>query len=162
MAEMARYFSLLRFARPQAVLLWEHSNDYPILIRDAADRLITTARWGIQKQWCRYTPRGSLAVTCQIQAGDRVDACAFSHGLGGDGFTLHIGNRSAARSCRLQGLPRASENGTLIRTTRDAHARVAGTVQPRDGEVEIELPAESLTTLTTLPPSGAGAESAIR
>lgn len=154
MMEMARYFNLLRFARPQAMLLWEHSNDYPVLIRDAAGRFITTARWGIQKQWCRYTPRGSLAVSCQVQAGDRVDACAFVHGAGGGGFTLHLGNRADTRSCRVQGLPRVAGPWTMIRTTRDSHARAISVAQPDDGDWVIDLPAESLTTLTTLPLSG--------
>jgi hypothetical protein len=152
--EMARYFNLLRFARPQVMLLWEHSNDYPVLVRDAAGRWITTARWGIQKQWCRYTPRGSLAVSCQAQAGDRVDACAFVHGAGGAGFTLHLGNRADTRPCRLQGLPRVSEPWTLIRTTRDAHAQAVRVAQPDGEDWVIDLPAESLTTLTTLPISG--------
>jgi hypothetical protein len=42
----------------------------------------------------------------------------------------------------------------MIRTTRDSHARAISVAQPDDGDWVIDLPAESLTTLTTLPLSG--------
>ena len=150
MAEMAQYFALLSQARPQVVLLWEHSDDYPVLIRDADGRLATTIRWGLQRQWCACTPRGSLAVGCDVLTGDDLDACAFLHGAEGAGFTLHLGNRQAARVCRLSGLPAAAASLRVIQTTRDRHARVMGALQPQAGELRLELPAESLTTLTTL------------
>ena len=151
MQEMAMYFALLAHSRPQAVLLWEHSDDYPVLARDADGRFETTARWGLQRQWIAYTPRGSLAVGCSVPAGDRLDACAFVHGADGAGFTLHLGNRSGARVCRIGKLPPALTALHVAQTTRDQHARLMGDVCPRDGELRMELPAESMTTLTTLP-----------
>jgi O-glycosyl hydrolase len=153
MREMAMYFALLTHARPQAVLLWEHSDDYPVLARDADGRFATTARWGFQKQWIAYTPRGSLAIGCNVLTGDRLDACAFVHGADGAGFTLHLGNRFGTRICRIDKLPPALAALHVVQTTRDLHARAMGDVRPQNGELRIELPAESMTTLTTLTPA---------
>ncbi|MEI8243849.1 MAG: hypothetical protein WCI17_11320 [bacterium] len=151
MQEMAMYFSLLAHARPQAVLLWEHSDDYPVLARDADSRFVTTARWGMQRQWIAYTPRGSLAAWCDVLTGDRLQASAFVHGADGAGLTVHLGNRLGARICRIGRLPPGLKTLRVVQTARDEHARDLGEVRPQDGELRLELPAESLTTLTTLP-----------
>ena len=151
MQEMAMYFALLTYARPQAVLLWEHSDDYPVLARDADGRFSTTARWGMQRQWAAGTPRGSLAVGCEVLTGERLDACAFVHGTDGAGFTLHLGNRLGTRVCRIGRLPPALTALHVLQTTRSQHAQPMGDVRPQNGELRIELPAESMTTLTTLP-----------
>ena len=151
MQEMGMYFSLLAHARPQAILLWEHSDDYPVLARNADGRFETTARWGLQRQWIAYTPRGSLAVDCSVLTGDRLDACAFVHGADGNGLTVHLGNRSGARVCRIDKLPPALAMLHVVQTTRDQHAYSMGDVRSQGGELRIELPAESMTTLTTLP-----------
>ncbi len=150
MREMAMYFDLLALARPQVVLLWEHSDSYPVLARDTHGRLKTTARWGMQRQWIAYTPRGSQVVGCHVFSGDHLDACAFVHGIDGAGFTLQLGNRSGTRSCRIDHLPPVLAALHVVQTTRDQHARKMGDVRPQQGELQIELPAESMTTLTTL------------
>ena len=151
MQEMGMYFALLAHARPQAVLLWEHSDDYPVLARDADGRFSTTARWGTQRQWIAYTPRGSLNVDCSVLTGERLDACAFVHGTDGCGLSVHLGNRSGARVCRINQLPPALALLHVVQTTRDQHARAMADVRPQGGELRLELPAESMTTLTTLP-----------
>lgn len=150
MAEMAQYFKLLRLARPQLVLLWEYSDDYPVLRRNADGRFVSTARWGTQKQWCLCTPPGSLAVACDV-SGERADACAFIHGADARGLTIHIGNRLSARVGRVSGLPDNLTALRVVQTTRDDHGREAGIRAVRGGEARIDLPAESMTTLTTLP-----------
>ena len=155
LAEMEQYFTLLRCARPQVVLLWEHSDDYPILQRDADGRLLSTARWGFQKQWCAFTPPGSLSVGCDVLTGERADACAFVHGPSGAGFTLHLGNRLAGRVCRIVGIPPGILTLYAIQTTRERHALYVGNVRPERGELRLELPAESMTTLSTLSPNPA-------
>lgn len=152
MSELAQYFALLTQARPQVVLLWEHTDNYPILVRDADRRLLTTARWGFQKQWCGYSPRGSLAVGCDLLVGEQSGACAFTHGENGAGLTLHLGNWDGMRVCHINGLPPALTSLNVIQTTRDHHAQPAGIVRPHEGELRLELPAESMTTLTTLTP----------
>lgn len=151
MQEMAMYFALLAHARPQAVLLWEHTEDYPVLAHGADGRLSTTARWGLQRQWIAYTPRGSLSVGSEVLMGDRLDACAFVHGVNGSGFTLHLGNRLGPRTCRIDKLPPALTALHVVQTTRELHAHYAGDLHPQNGELRIDLPAESLSTLTTLP-----------
>jgi len=151
MREMGMYFELLTHARPQAVLLWEHSDDYPVLARDADGRFATTARWGLQRQWTAYTPRGSLAIGCDVLTGDRLDACSFTHGAEGAGLTVHLGNRVGARICRVGKLPPSVTVLRVVQTTSDEHAHAMGELQPQNGELRLELPAESLTTLTTLP-----------
>jgi hypothetical protein len=151
MQEMALYFALLNHARPQVVLLWEHSDDYPVLGRDAGGHFVSTARWGMQRQWIRYTPRDSQAVACDVLAGERLDACAFAHGADRGGFTLHLGNRLGPRTCRIGRLPAALTALRAVQTTREQHAQPLGEVEPQRGELRLDLPAESLTTLTTLP-----------
>jgi hypothetical protein len=153
MQEMGLYFGLLQHARPQAVLLWEHSDNYPVLARDADGRFATTVRWGLQRQWILYTPRGSLAVGCHVLTGEPVDAVAFTHGADGTGFTLHLGNRLGARVCRIGKLPPALQSLQVIQTTRKHHAQARPTLTPQQGELRLELPAESMTTLTTLRPA---------
>lgn len=152
MQEMDMYFDLLAQAHPQAVLLWEHSDDYPVLARDADGRFVTTARWGIQQQWIAYTPRGSLAVGCDLPVGEQLQACAFVHGADGAGLTLHLGNRLGARVCRIGKLPSALTSLHVVQTTRDRHAQEMADVHPQGGELRLELPAESMTTLTTIAP----------
>ena len=154
MAEMAQVFALLAHARPQAVLFWEQTDDpYSVVAREAGGRLATTTRWGFQKQWTACTPRGSLAVACETW-GDRADACAFLHGADGGGFTLHVGNRGGARTGRVGGLPPSVTNLFAVATTRTRHAQFLGVLRPEAGELKLELPAESLVTLTTLPAGG--------
>ncbi|MFZ4396934.1 MAG: hypothetical protein ACOYOU_15070 [Kiritimatiellia bacterium] len=152
MQEMAMYFDLLAHAHPQAVLLWEHSDDYPVLARDADGRFVTTARWGMQQQWIAYTPRGSLAVGCELLVGEQLHACSFVHGAEGAGFTLHLGNRLGTRVCRIGKLPTALTSLHVVQTTRNQHAQTMADVRPQGGELRLELPAESMTTLTTIPP----------
>jgi hypothetical protein len=152
MREMGMYFALLNHARPQAVLLWEHSDDYPVLAREGDGHFATTTRWGLQQQWIAYTPRGSLAVGCEVLAGERLDASAFVHGTDGTGFTLHLGNRLGARVCRIAGLPPALTALQMVQTTSERHAQPMGEVRPQRGELRLELPEESMTTLTSLPP----------
>ena len=155
MAEMAQVFNLLAGARPQVVLFWEHSDDpYCVLARDADGRLTTTPRWGLQRQWTAFTPRGSLAVACETW-GEGADACAFTHGPDGAGFTLHLGNRAGGRLCRVGGLPPAVSNLFATATTRTRHAQAMGALRPEGGELKLEMPAEALVTLTTLPAGGA-------
>ena len=151
--EMGLYFALLQHARPQTVLLWEHSDNYPVLARDADGRFATTARWGMQRQWILYTPRGSLAVGCQAVTDNAVDVCAFTHGPEGAGFTLHLGNRLGARVCRIGKLPPKLHLLQVVQTTRDNHAQARPPLTPQQGELRLELPAESMTTLTTLLPA---------
>lgn len=155
MAELAQYFTLLTLARPQTILLWEYSDNYPIFVRDADRRLLTTARWGFQKQWCAFAPRGSLAIGCDVLGGELADACAFTHGENGSGFSLFLGNRGGERLCQIDGLSAALTALNVVRTTRDHHAQFLGMVQPQHGGLRLELPAESFTTLTTLVPDRA-------
>jgi hypothetical protein len=153
MQEMALYFALLQHARPQAVLLWEHTDNYPVLARDADGRFATTVRWGLQRQWILNTPRGSMAVVCQVLTGDPMDAVAFTHGTDGTGLTVHLGNRQGPRICRISKFPPGIRQLYVVQTTRDHHAEVRPPLMTQQGELRLDLPAESMTTLTTLRPA---------
>ncbi len=156
--EMVQYQRLLQYAKPQAILFWEFTDDYSLLIHDKerepekGGRWLITPRLCFQKQFCDLTPAGSDAVSF---SSDRqgIAVSAFRHPKHGDdarGYTLHLGNQLWARKLVITGIPAQIQKLNIVHTTREDLFKELTPLEVHDGKVELDLPAQSMTTLTTL------------
>ena len=138
-AEAKQYLEMLAYARPQAILLWEYTDDYGLLDLDrkATPPTITpTKRFHFMRQLAEPTQRNSTIVETSSPRNDVLFAAA----RGKDGrLTLHILNDGAARTATITGL-----TGRFTAYVTDPSRDLASL-----GEVNttIELPAWSLVTL---------------
>ena len=148
--ELVHYLEVLLHARPQAVLLWEYTSDYSTVEQDKDKRsLRPTLRFAFQRHWCQFIPAGSeaLATTSDQPA---VYALAYRVPPTGAGFTVHLGNAQWGRPCVLTGIPAAVKELRVVRSTHSELFKQLPPAAVKDGQVNLDLPSESLTTLTTL------------
>lgn len=150
--EVRMYQELLLHARPQGTMQWEFTADYSILKVDkdeqGNDRLTPTKRFWFVKHFCNLTPYKSQALTTASD-NPKVLVTAFS---AGSTFTVHIANTGAARSATLTGLPANLTRLQAVRTSGDDSFRKLDAVSPTNGTLTLDLPAQSLLTLTTVTP----------
>jgi O-glycosyl hydrolase len=150
--EMSHYLDLFRYARPQAVLLWEFTGDYSLLTTNKfnKNRMVLTERFCFQKHWCDLTLPGSDALKiASDNAG--VQCAAFKNVADGKtSYTIHLGNPKWSRKATLEGLPADIKTLNVVRTARGEMFKKLETVTVTDGKVSLDLPGLSLTTLTTL------------
>ena len=155
--ELRMYQEILLYARPQGTMQWEFTSDYRIVEerRDPAGgeaKLVPTARFWFVKHFCNLTPpkASALATTCDNA---NVLFTAFSGpGDGGKVYTLHLANFGAARSVTVTGLPPGVTSLRAVRSGRDEHFKELAPARADRGAVKTALAADSLTTLTTMPP----------
>jgi hypothetical protein len=151
--ELMQYQHLLQYARPQAILFWEFSEDYSLLSREKiTGRMQLTPRFCYQKQFADLTPPGSEAVTISSER-QTLALTAFRHPAHNDdprGYTVHIANQLWGRKLVIDGIPSGIEKLNAVHTTRDELFKELTPIPVHDGKIEIDLPAQSLTTLTTL------------
>jgi hypothetical protein len=151
--EMTHYQDLLLHARPKAILRWEFTSDYSLLDRDPDTGAIQeTERFCFQKHWCWFIPPGSEALA--VSGGDgaiRFTAFRLARAGGGMDYTMHASNDGKTpQSMRLAGLPREIAELRVVRTAHNELFRALAPVKPVDGVIEMTVPSESLTTLTTM------------
>lgn len=150
--EMAHYLELFQHARPQAVLLWEFTGDYSLLTTNKfnKNRLVLTERFCFQKHWCDLTPAGSAALKTTSDNASILCA-AFKHAADGKtNFTIHAGNPKWARQAMIEGIPAEIKTLNIVRTARGELFRRLDAIPVTNGKVTLDLPGQSLTTLTTL------------
>ncbi len=149
---------VLTHARPRAALLWEYSDDYPLLAvrrtTGGAETLAETPRYRFWEQMNRLTPRPARAIAATVSRAD-VSVSAFRAepraGGGGAAIVLHAANAGAARQAVITGLP-AGAAGVKTETALAVEAGTAvGRVPVKDGTAKVDLPAWSLVTLTAEP-----------
>jgi len=153
MREVAHYQELFALAKPQAILLWEFTGDYSLLRANRIDktRLQLTERFCFQKHWCDLTPAGSEALTATAsEPGIMISAFRFPAQGGGQGCTLHLANLKWARRATVAGLPSDLKMLNVVRTSRGEMFKRQEPVAVVDGKLALELPGQSLTSLTTL------------
>ncbi len=118
-------------------------------IVEEREDVLTTQRFWITKHFCELTPSGSL-----LQSGSdhpQVLVSAFSGTQGAPpAFTIHVSNAGPARRCALGGLPPGVKGLHVVRTGSGETFKRATEVTVKDGQTEVDLPAWSLVTLTTL------------
>jgi hypothetical protein len=158
--EMVHYQELFLYARPQAVMLWEFTGDYSLLAPDPADKskLHLTPRFCLQKQWCDLTPPGSEALTTSsdnssvLFAAFRFPPVGQASSLSSPaGCTLHLSNSKWTRRVSIEGLPPAIKQLNVVRTSLGELFKPQAPLAVVDGKLTLELPGQSLTTLSTLP-----------
>ncbi|MCY3024003.1 MAG: hypothetical protein NTW87_33915 [Planctomycetota bacterium] len=152
MREVAHYQELFLHARPQAILLWEFTGDYSLLAGSKFDkeRLRLTERFCFQKHWCDLTPAGSEALATKSD-NDAVLFTAFRFKGAEPGCTLHLANTKWARPAKVEGLPPDVKTLNVVRTSKGELFKRLDPAAVVNGSLTLELPAQSLTTLTTLP-----------
>ncbi|MCE5237457.1 hypothetical protein LLH23_03085 [bacterium] len=150
--EVRMYQELLLHARPQGTMQWEFTADYSIVKlskeEQGQERITPTVRFFFVKHFCNLTPYHSQALTT-VSDHPKVLVTAFSAGAA---LTVHIANLGAARSARLSGLPADLTRLQAVRTSAEDSFRQLEPVPVVQGAVAVELPAQSLLTLTTLTP----------
>ncbi len=153
--EMAHYQELFQYARPQAVLYWEYTSDYSLLLPGTkkAPAPVETERFALQKHWLDFVPPGSEALTV-TGANDYVALTAFrkqepnreTH------YSLQLSNTGWPRKARITGIPLDVKVLKVIQTTRGELFKSVESVTPVNGTIEIELPRQAMRTLTTINP----------
>jgi len=152
--EAAHYLQILQHARPQSMLIWEYSDDYPLLrsVREEGGtiRLEETVRYRFLEQLVRETPRPAQILDV---ASGRSDAAAAFRGQGPESrpcWVLHTINHSAARPLEIRGAPAGWSYRAIIREVSGAIHRV--TVEEAEGTLSLRMPAWSLVTVRGEPP----------
>ncbi|MCX7049269.1 MAG: hypothetical protein NTX50_27760, partial [Candidatus Sumerlaeota bacterium] len=151
--EAAMYQELVLYARPQGTMQWEFTADYSTVKVDDAGRgkpprLTPTSRYCFVKHFCNLTPLGAEALTT---SGDnpKVLFTAFRGQEGGKPvLALHILNTAGARTMTLSGLPKTIQTLRAVRTSETDSFKDLPPVAVKDGAIQMELPEQSLLTLT--------------
>jgi len=153
--EMTQYQELFAYARPQAILYWEYTADYSLMQPDPSAKsnakTAETERFALQKHWLTFIPPGSEALT--ISGGkEHVMLSAFRKAgeNGAFDYTLNLSNAVWPRKARITGIPPEIKALNAVQTTRGSLMQQLSPMAPVNGVIEIELPARSLTTLTTM------------
>ena len=141
-AEARQYMELLQHAWPQAILLWEYTDDYGILKIDRSTNPPTvtpTKRYFFMRHFAAFTPRNGKVL--QSRSSDNEVLIAAVRGKDGR-LVLHILNDGPARRATLKGAEDLRFSGYVTDPGRDMDKleEISG---------EIELPATSMITLVT-------------
>jgi len=148
--DLRMYQLVLQAARPQAVLYWELTDDYPLAqLREG--RATLTPRYWFTKHFCNLTPAPGEQFTAE-SSNPSVIATAF-RGLGrAPAHAIHVANFGAARRLTITGLPPTLRELWSVATGKDFSFRPGGLLPVQAGSVQLELPAQSLLTLTSRRP----------
>jgi hypothetical protein len=144
---------VLAHARPRSALLWEYTDDYPLLAesRDAAGRVVLrdTPRLRFLEQLIRGTPKPAEAAEVRSSRLE-VAAAAFRSVDSGKGtaLALHLVNTSAARLAEITGLPADLKQMEALILPVAGEVPIKERVIVKQGRAELMLPAWSLVTLT--------------
>ncbi len=156
--ELKMILDVLAHARPRSALLWEYSNDYPLLVLNRAgagrETLDETPRFRFLEQLVHQTPRPAVAWDVEASRSD-VLVAAFSpasNPASPSSLVLHIANTGAARKATISGLPVRLAKLQGIRLMATELAAAESRIPVRDGQAELELPAWSLVSLTATEP----------
>jgi len=148
--EMIHYQELLLYARPRHILYWEFTGDYSLMADPAngQTQAAMTERFCLQKHFCDLTPRPAQALPTKCGC-QEILATAF---VGNDGaYSLHLANAGWERTVTIAGLPLDQKALGVVRTARGEYFKIMEPITSRDGTATLVLPAESFTTMTTLP-----------
>ena len=140
--EARQFQELLRFARPQALIYWQFTDDYGLVRVGAGGRIEPTGRFWLMKQFVNLSPAKSRVVATASDQAD-VLVSAFARG---DALTVHILNDGPERDASISGLPAGAWR--RVTTTEDSgfsESREATGASPPT----LHLPARSLTSLVS-------------
>jgi O-glycosyl hydrolase len=140
--EARQFQELLRYARPQALIYWQFTDDYGLVHVGPGGAIEPTGRFWLMKQFVNLSPPKSEVVST---SSDQPDVAISAFARGG-GLVVHILNIGAGRGAAISGLP-AGPWRTV--TTTESAGYQEGAVKPGEagGPLKLQLPARSLTTL---------------
>jgi len=140
--EARQFQELLRFARPQALIYWQFTDDYNLVHVGQDGAIEPTGRFWLMKQFVNLTPAKSEAVATSSDQPD-VLVSGFSKG---DALVVHILNTGADRDASVSGLPHGTWR-TVTTTEFAGYQEFVLKGDGTDGPQKLRLPARSLTTL---------------
>ncbi|MFH0938075.1 MAG: hypothetical protein V1899_02155 [Planctomycetota bacterium] len=148
--EMTHYQEIFLYARPQAMLYWEYTGDYALLRTGAeSQKLALTERFCMQKHWTEFIPPGSMALkTSSDQAS--ILFTAFRSKDEPKQFALHLANQAWSRKATIEGVPAEIKTLNAVCTSQGKLFKKLEPLTVIAGKVSVELPGESLLTLTTM------------
>jgi O-glycosyl hydrolase len=139
--EAAQFQDLLRYARPQALIYWQFTDDYGLVHIGPGGAIEPTGRFWLMKQFVNLTPPKSDAVRASSDQAD-VRISAF---LRGDSLAVHVLNSGPERDAVLSGLPAGTWR--TVTTTESSGYQEAKADPGAGAPGRIHLPARSLTTI---------------
>jgi O-glycosyl hydrolase len=138
--EARQFQDLLRYARPQALIYWQFTDDYGLVHVGPKGEIEPTGRFWLMKQFVNLTPTKSEAVATTTDQSD-VLISAF---VRGDALTVHILNAGPGCDATIAGLPAGAWR--TVTTTEDAGYQEGKDLT--DGTAKkLHLPARSLISL---------------
>lgn len=145
--EINLYTRLCAICQPLSILQWQLTADYSLLrghgILGDDGPLRPTQRFYNLKQ-LSMTPADALAIPV-ITDKDNVNTAAFGN-LAQGKFAVHIVNNGASCLAEINGLPKSITKAIVFVTNAQQNAE-AQCVPTRDGQVLVNMPAESFVTL---------------
>jgi hypothetical protein len=136
---------VLAHARPRSALLWEYSDDYPLLMPGAGGALEATDRLRFLEQLIRLTPKPAQPLQA---ASSRLDIPVAAFRGGKTAVVAHLVNTGASRPAVLRGVPAGVTELKVVAVAAAGGAPVESRVPVKAGRAEVELPAWSLVSLT--------------
>lgn len=140
--EARQFQELLRYARPQALLYWQFTDDYSLVHVDAHGAIESTGRFWLMKQLANLSPGKSEVVATTSDQPD-VLLSALARGAA---LTIHILNLGSDRDATISGLPGGSWK-TVTTTETAGFQEATGSQANASAPQPLHLPARSLTTL---------------
>jgi O-glycosyl hydrolase len=140
--EARQFQDLFRYARPQALIYWQFTDDYGLVHVGPGGAIEPTARFWLMKQFVNLTPSKSEAVGTSSDQPD-VQISAFAKG---DALVVHVLNTGAGREASISGLAQGAWR-TFTTTESAGYQEAEGKFAEAAGPQKLSLPARSLTTL---------------
>jgi len=140
--EARQYQELLRFARPQAVIYWQFTDDYALVRVGPGGVIEPTGRFWLMKQFVNLSPTRSKVVA---SASDQPDVLVSAFARG-DTLAVHVLNAGPERDAVLSGLPAGRWR---VVTTTEASGFQESTAATDGTAKRFHLPARSLTTVVS-------------
>jgi len=140
--EAAQFQDLLRYARPQALIYWQFTEDYGLVHVGAANAIEPTPRYWLMKQFVNLSPAKSEVVGTSSDRPD-VRLSAFARK---DALVVHVLNLGPGCEASLSGLPSGPWH-TVTTTESSGYQEADAKIEDGAAPLRLHLPARSLTTL---------------
>ena len=138
--EARQFQELLRYARPQAIIYWQFTDDYGLVHVGPNATIEPTGRFWLVKQFANLSPSKSEAVATASDASE-VLISAFGKK---DALVVHVLNLGPERGATISGLPSGSWRAVV---TTESAGYQESELTMGEGAQTLHLPARSLTTL---------------
>ncbi len=140
--EAAQFQDLLRYARPQALIYWQFTDDYGLVRVGPGGAIEPTGRFWIMKQFVNLSPPKSEVVGSSSDQPDvQISAFALKEAL-----VVHVLNTGPERDALIGGLPRGAWR-SVTTTESSGYQEAPAGFDEGSAPQRLHLAARSLTTL---------------